>query len=110
MYEKYFNLREKPFELVPNPAFLYMSKTHKKAVHYLDYGIKERAGFILLTGEVGSGKTTLISDLINRIEANVNLARVFNTKVTSEQLIAMINNDFGLDVKGKDKVVMLNEL
>jgi putative secretion ATPase (PEP-CTERM system associated) len=110
MYEAFFNLKTKPFELVPNPDFLYMSRTHKRALYYLYYGIKERAGFILLTGEVGSGKTTLISDLINRIDANVNLARVFNTKVSSEQLIAMINDDFGLDVKGKDKVVMLNEL
>ena len=87
-----------------------MSKTHKKAVHYLQYGIQEKAGFILLTGEVGSGKTTLISDLINRLAGNVTLAKVFNTKVNSEQLIAMINEDFGLDVKGKDKVTLFKEL
>ncbi len=110
MYENFFNLKTKPFELVPDPAFLYMSKTHKKAIHYLSYGIRERAGFILLTGEVGSGKTTLISDLINRIDKSVTLAKIFNTKVTSEQLIAMINDDFGLDVKGKDKVLLLKEL
>jgi len=110
MYEAFFNLKTKPFELVPNPDFLYMSRTHKRAMYYLYYGVKERAGFILLSGEVGSGKTTLISDLINRIDANINLSRVFNTKVNSQQLIAMINTDFGLDVKGKDKVDMLNEL
>ena len=110
MYEAFFNLKTKPFELVPNPDFLYMSRSHKRAMYYLYYGVKERAGFILLSGEVGSGKTTLISDLINRIDANINLSRVFNTKVNSQQLIAMINTDFGLDVKGKDKVDMLNEL
>ncbi|HXY54430.1 MAG TPA: XrtA/PEP-CTERM system-associated ATPase [Nitrospirota bacterium] len=110
MYEAFFNLKTKPFELVPNPDFLYMSRSHKRAMYYLYYGVKERAGFILLSGEVGSGKTTLISDLINRIDANINLSRVFNTKVNSHQLIAMINTDFGLDVKGKDKVDMLNEL
>jgi putative secretion ATPase (PEP-CTERM system associated) len=110
MYEKYFNLRTKPFELVPNPAFLYMSRTHKKAIHYLYYGIRERAGFILLTGEVGSGKTTLITDLIKRVDRNVILAKIFNTKVNSEQLIAMINDDFGLEVKGKDKVQLLKDL
>jgi general secretion pathway protein A len=110
MYEKYFNLKIKPFELVPNPAFLYMSRTHKRAIHYLDYGIKARAGFILLTGEVGSGKTTLITDMIKRVDKTVTLAKVFNTKVNSEQLLTMINDDFGLDVKGKDKVSLLKEL
>ncbi|HTG00505.1 MAG TPA: ATPase, partial [Nitrospirota bacterium] len=58
MYEQFFNLKMKPFELVPNPSFLYLSKTHKRAFRYLQYGIREKAGFILLTGEVGSGKTT----------------------------------------------------
>jgi general secretion pathway protein A len=110
MYEAHFKFTAKPFELIPNPDFIFMSKTHKKAVHYLQYGIQEKAGFILLTGEVGSGKTTLISDLIKRLAGNVTLAKVFNTKVNSEQLIAMINEDFGLDVKGKDKVTLFKEL
>jgi len=110
MYEAFFNFKLKPFELNPNPDFLYMSRTHKRAVHYLQYGIREKAGFILLTGEVGSGKTTLISDLIKRLTGNVVLAKIFNTKVNSEQLLAMINDDFGLDVKGKDKVLLFKEL
>lgn len=110
MYEKFFNFKIKPFELNPNPAFLYLSKTHKRAVHYLQYGIQEKAGFVLLTGEVGSGKTTLISDLIKRLGKNVTLAKVFNTKVNSEQLVAMINDDFGLDTKGKDKVALFKDL
>jgi len=110
MYESFFNLRIKPFELVPDPDFLYLSKTHKRAVRYLEYGIREKAGFILLTGEVGSGKTTLISDLIQHISRDVTLAKVFNTKVSSDQLFAMINGDFGLDVLGKDKVTLLNDL
>ena len=100
----------KPFELVPNPAFLYMSRTHKRAMHYLNYAIRERAGFILLTGEVGSGKTTLISDVISRLDKTVTLAKIFNTRVNSEQLLAMINDDFGLDVRGKDKVLLLKQL
>lgn len=110
MYEEFFHLKAKPFELVPNPNFLYMSSTHKKAMHYLYYGIREKAGFILLTGEVGSGKTTLISDLIKRVDPTVTLARVFNTQVNSDQLLAMINDDFGLDVKGKDKILLLKDL
>ncbi len=110
MYEQFFHLKAKPFELVPNPGFIFMSKSHKKAMHYLYYGIREKAGFILLTGEVGSGKTTLISDLIRRVDTNVTLARVFNTKVNSDQLLAMINDDFGLDVKGKDKILLIKDL
>ena len=110
MYESFFNLKTKPFELVPNPDFLYLSRTHKKAITYLEYGIKESVGFILLTGEVGSGKTTLIRNLIRQIKENVMLSKIFNTRVNSEQLIAMINDDFGLDIEGKDKVLLLREL
>ena len=110
MYEAFFKLKTKPFELVPNPAFIYMSRSHKKAMHYLYYGIREKAGFILLTGEVGSGKTTIISDLIKQVDPNVTLARLFNTKVTYHQLLAMINDDFCLDVKGKDEILLLKEL
>jgi general secretion pathway protein A len=110
MYEAFFNLKMKPFELVPNPEFIYLSRTHKKALHYLNYGISEKAGFVLLTGEIGSGKTTLITDLIKRLDRDVTLAKVFNTKVNSEQLLAMINDDFGLDVKGKDKISLLRDL
>lgn len=110
MYEAYFNLKSKPFELVPNPAFLYLSKTHKKAMHYLHYGIQENAGFILLTGEVGSGKTTLVSDLVKRLDKNVAFAKIFNTRVSAEQMIAMINDDLGLEVAGKDKIQLLKDL
>ncbi|OGP22182.1 MAG: ATPase [Deltaproteobacteria bacterium GWA2_55_10] len=109
-YEKFFNLKAKPFELVPNPEFLYLSKTHRKAMTYLEYGITERAGFILLTGEVGSGKTTLIRDLIRKLDSTVVLSKVFNTRVNSDQLIAMINDDFGLPVAGKDKTALIKDL
>ena len=110
MYEEFFNLRKKPFELVPDPEFIYLSRAHKKALTYLDYGIRTRAGFILLTGDVGSGKTTLIRNLLNQRYERVTLAKIFNTRVTSEQLLAMINDDFGLSVAGKDKVSLIRDL
>lgn len=110
MYESFFNLTQKPFDLLPDPDFLYMSSSHKKALSYLDYGIKERVGFVLLTGEVGSGKTTIVRNLIKKNLTNVILSKVFNTRVDSEQLIAMINDDFGLLVQNKDKITLLRDL
>lgn len=110
MYEAYFNLRVKPFELLPDPHFIFLSKSHKKAMSFLDYGIHERSGFILLTGEVGSGKTTLIRNLINTHYERLVLAKIFNTCVTSGQLLAMINDDFGLPVQGRDKVALIRDL
>jgi len=110
MYTSFFNLHKKPFELVPDPEFIYLSRSHRKAITYLDYGIRERAGFILLTGDVGSGKTTLIRDLLSKKYEQVVLAKIFNTRVSSEQMLAMINEDFGLSVTSKDKISLLRDL
>lgn len=110
MYEHYFNFRTKPFELVPNPDFLFLSRTHQKVVTYLTYGLRERMGFMMLTGEVGSGKTTLIRHFMKDLDPNIPLSKVFNTKVTAEQLIAMINEDFGLGSRTRDKVKLVKQL
>ena len=110
MYEHYFNFTVKPFELVPNPDFLYLSKAHQKALTYLTYGVKERTGFMLLTGEVGAGKTTLIRYFIRGLDSNVVLSKVFNTKVKAEQLLSMINEDFGIENTSRDKVQLVKQL
>lgn len=110
MYESYFKLNAKPFDLSPDPQFLYMSTTHRRAMNYLQYGVSERAGFILLTGEVGSGKTTLIRELINSLKDEAVIARVFNTQVNSAQLLGLINMDFGLNVTTLDKAILLKDL
>jgi general secretion pathway protein A len=110
MYTEFFDLSAKPFELLPNPKFLYLSKGHRKALSYLQYGVQEHAGFTLLTGEVGSGKTTLVRDIINKISEDVTLSMIFNTRVDGHQLISMINADFGLQTEGKNKVQLINEL
>ena len=110
MYTEFFGLSAKPFDLLPNPKFLYLSKGHRKALSYLQYGVQEHAGFTLLTGEVGSGKTTLVRDVINKISSDVTLSMIFNTRVDGHQLVAMINSDFGLDTEGKDKVQLITEL
>lgn len=110
VYESFFNLEHKPFELVPNPSFLYMSQAHRKALNYLTYGIRQQSGFILLTGEVGTGKTTLIRRLINSQLTDVTLSKIFNTKVEAQQLLEMILEDFGVRPSGKDKPSLLREL
>ncbi len=110
MYTEFFGLSAKPFELLPNPKFLYLSKGHRKALSYLQYGVQEHAGFTLLTGEVGSGKTTLLRDIINKISGDTTLAMVFNTSVDGTQLLAMINEDFGLQIEGRSKVELLSDL
>ncbi|MEZ4485584.1 MAG: XrtA-associated ATPase [Syntrophotaleaceae bacterium] len=110
MYESFFGLQAKPFNLVPDPRFLYLSRTHKKALHYLQYGLQEGAGFILLTGEVGSGKTTILKDFVRRLAGDTVLAMVFNTSLGGEQLLAAVNEEFGLDVAGRDKLGLQRDL
>lgn len=111
MHISFFGLKSKPFQLTPDPEFLFMSKVHKKALTYLNYGItSDSDGFILITGEVGTGKTTVIRSMMKRLKEDVIFSRINNTRLTSEQLISMINEDFGLDIKGKDKTQMLRDL
>lgn len=110
MYEAFFGLQKKPFELVPNPDFLYLSRSHSRAGMYLDYAMKENTGFILLTGEVGAGKTTLIRKLLATLGPNVSVSKVFNTRLHADQLVATINDDFGLSTDGKTKVQLLRDL
>lgn len=110
MYELFFGLTAKPFSLVPDPRFLFLSKTHQKALRHLDYGLREEAGFILLTGEVGSGKTTIVKDFINRLDRSTVLAMIFNTRIGGDQLLAAINEEFGLDIRGCDKLSLQRDL
>lgn len=110
MYASFFGFKCKPFQLTPDPEFLFMSRVHRRALTYLNYGVKDNYGFILLTGEIGTGKTTVIRALLKQIPQDIRVARVTNTKVSSDQLIAMINEDFGLDTGGRDKTRMLSDL
>ncbi|MEW6214647.1 MAG: XrtA/PEP-CTERM system-associated ATPase [Nitrospirota bacterium] len=110
MYTSFFGFKCKPFQLTPDPEFLFMGRCHKRALTYLNYGITENSGFILITGEIGTGKTTIIRSMIKSLKEDIKLARINNTLVTSEQLISMINEDFGLDTRNKDKTRILSEL
>jgi general secretion pathway protein A len=112
MYENFYNLRERPFTIVPNPAYLYMSEKHKLAFGHLKYGLGEGTGFVVLTGGIGTGKTTLIRYLLGRIEKAVDVALVFNTNVTGDELLRLIIREFEAGEPGDDKaanLAMLNE-
>lgn len=108
MYEKFYGFSEKPFHIVPNPNFLYLSSKHQHALTYLEYGIREAMGFILLTGEIGTGKTTLIRYMLNQIEKEIEVAVIFNTNVSPNQLLSLLLQEFELEADGKDKAKNLD--
>jgi general secretion pathway protein A len=109
LYEKFYGFREKPFQIVPNPKYLYLTSKHQNALTYLEYGLSEGAGFILLTGEIGTGKTTLIRYILNQIESDILTAVIFNTNVTADQLICLVLQEFEL-VPADDKAKNLDLL
>lgn len=113
MYEKFYGFREKPFQIVPNPHFLYLTSKHQNALTYLEYGLSEGVGFILLTGEIGTGKTTLVRYILNQIESEILTAVIFNTNVTADQLIRLVLQEFELepaDDKAKNLDILYNYL
>lgn len=110
MYEKFYGFSEKPFQIVPNPNFLYLTSKHQNALTYLEYGLTEGVGFILLTGEIGTGKTTLIRHILNQIETDLEVAVIFNTNVTEDQLLNLILQEFELTPVANDKTKNLDIL
>jgi general secretion pathway protein A len=90
MYKEFYGLRENPFSLTPDPDFLYLGRVHKKALAYLTYGLESGTGFIQLTGDIGSGKTTMLKTLLKRNRNKINSAFIVNPKATFEQLFRMI--------------------
>ena len=112
MYLEYYGLTEPPFDITPNPRFLFYSAKHREAFNHLLYGIRERKGFVQLTGEVGAGKTTLCRSLLSQLGKNFETALILNPVLTSEQMVKAIAMEFGLNVKGLDHlevVAALNE-
>ena len=110
MYLDFFNLREMPFNITPDPHYLYMSRQHREAYNHVMYGIRERKGFIQLTGEVGSGKTTLCRAVLAELGQNVQTALILNPCLTEAQLVRAILQDFGLKTTGKDMLKLFETL
>ncbi len=107
MYLKHFNLSERPFSITPDPRFLYMSLRHREALAHLLYGLGEGGGFVQLTGEVGTGKTTMCRCLLEKVPDNVDLALVLNPKVTSIELIATVCDELGIEYQEKDASIKM---
>lgn len=110
MYTEFYGFREKPFNLVPDPSFLYPSSKHRMALTYLEYALMDGIGFVLLTGEIGAGKTTIIRKLLSQIDDDIEVAVVSNTNVSPEQLLEFVLQEFELEPSGHGKVAHLDVL
>lgn len=111
MYESYYGLSAKPFQLRPDPHFFFGSKGHKRAMAYLEYGLSQGEGFIVITGEVGAGKTTLVRNLLGHLPLDqIVAAHIVNTSLDPEDTLRMVVSSFGLPYEGASKAELLNRL
>jgi len=112
MYTKFFNLTRHPFELTPDPTFLFPTKQHNEALAALYYGVRRHKGFVVLTGEVGTGKTLLLRCLVQLFKESkdVAYAYLFNSRLSDTEFLHYIASDFGLPASGKNKSELVVEL
>ena len=106
MYEHFYGLREKPFSLLPDPGFLYPSAKHRTAMTLMEYGLLNQTSFSVITGGIGTGKTTLIRHLLNQIDRNVTVGLITNTHRSFGELLQWVLMAFNLDYIGKDNVTL----
>ena len=99
MYNDFFGFRERPFRLVPDPAYLFLSESHEEAMAHLIYAISQGEGFVEIIGEAGTGKTTLCRAFLERLDKDTEVAYIFNPKLDSVQLLKAINDEFAIDSK-----------
>ena len=110
MYEEFYGFKELPFNVTPDPKFLYRSSSHRDALAYITYGVFQKKGFIALTGEVGVGKTTIVDTFMDLFQPPIEVSFIFSTKFPFDQFLYLICNDFGLEVEGMNKAQMLIHL
>ena len=110
MYKAFYGLREKPFNLTPDPRFLYLSEKHKEAFAHLLYGIRSRSGFVMVTGEIGTGKTTICRNLLNQLDEDTEVAFIFNPMLSPLELLRKIVSEFGIDARGANALELTEEL
>lgn len=110
MYNHFFGFTETPFNLTPNPRFFFSSAKHVEALDSLVYAISERKGFMVITGEIGSGKTTVCRALLSRLDAKTQTALITNTHLNGKDLLAVALEDFGIDYVSGSKAKLLSQL
>jgi general secretion pathway protein A len=111
MYQRFFGFKEKPFQLVPNPAYLFLSRLHEEALAHLSYAVSNGDGFVRITGEIGTGKTTLCRAFLENLNENTGAAYIFNPKLDAFQLLKAVNQEFGIPADAgsiKDLIDVLN--
>jgi general secretion pathway protein A len=110
MYKRFYNLRRNPFEITPDPSFLFPTTRHQEALAALYYGVRRHKGFVVMTGEVGTGKTLLVRWLLQLLKGtNVAYAYVFNSRLSPLEFLQFVAGDFGLDASGQTKSDLLLE-
>ncbi|WP_083456354.1 ExeA family protein [Desulfosarcina cetonica] len=107
MYNRFFGLKERPFKLVPNPAYLFLSRIHEEVLAHLNYAVKYGEGFVEITGEVGTGKTTLCRMFLENLGEDTEAAYIFNPKLDALQLLKAINDEFGIPTADTDSLKTL---
>jgi general secretion pathway protein A len=111
MYKAFYNLQRNPFEISPDPSFLFPTKRHNEALAALYYGVRRHKGFVVMTGEVGTGKTLLVRCLLQLLNRNnVSYAYIFNSRLTPIEFLQYVAGDFGLPASGKNKSELLLQL
>jgi len=111
MFDDYYGLTGKPFQLTPDPEFYFRSVTHRKALSYLGYGLAQGEGFIVITGEVGAGKSTLVAHMMGSIDpSQVTVAQVVTSKLDGEEIVHVVAQALGLDIEGHDKASALGAI
>ncbi|MDC0886947.1 XrtA-associated ATPase [Altererythrobacter sp.] len=111
MFDDFYSLTGRPFQLTPDPAFYFESATHRKALSYLGYGMAQGEGFIVITGEIGSGKSTLVAHLMQKIDPDqMTVGQVVTSNLDGEELVHVVAQSFGLDIEGHDKASALGAI
>ena len=103
MYAAYFGLKENPFKLAPEPRYLFLSEYHREALNCLIYGIQEKKGFILITGGIGTGKTTICRSLLKSLDDSVETALIFNTAISDLDLLETMITEYGISLAGEQR-------
>jgi general secretion pathway protein A len=111
MYDQFYGFTGRPFQLTPDPHFYFESGTHRKAMSYLGYGLAQGEGFIVITGDVGAGKTTLVGHLMNTIDANrLTAVKLVSTQVEGDDLLRLVAEQFGIEWEGESKAELLRSM